>query len=195
MERGNGGTGILTTRTGLVIPSDLAFDDWADAGFRISRLVDSFAWCLGDWLIYGQERYERRYAETVERVGLEYQTLRNYAWIARKFPIGRRREELSFQHHTEVAALPEPEQDHWLDLAAEKGWSRNRLRIQLRNHRRAAQRADRKAAELPRVRVSTDRIDTWQKAAAELNTSLDAWIVQALDRAAAQALGATGGQR
>ncbi len=32
------------------------------------------------------------------------------AWVARRFPVSRRRDTVSFQHHAEVAALPEPEQ-------------------------------------------------------------------------------------
>jgi hypothetical protein len=38
----------------------------------------------------------------------------NYAWVARRFAMSRRRDTLSFGHHAEVAALPEPEQDFWL---------------------------------------------------------------------------------
>ena len=48
---------------------------------------------------------------------LDYQTLRNYAWVARRFPAGRRRAGVSFAHHAEVARLPEPEQDYWLRRA------------------------------------------------------------------------------
>ena len=43
---------------------------------------------------------------------LDYQTLRNYAWVARRFAMSRRRDTLSFGHHAEVPALPEPEQGY-----------------------------------------------------------------------------------
>ncbi|GGL20705.1 hypothetical protein [Mangrovihabitans endophyticus] len=55
----------MTTRVGLHFPSDLAFDTWEQAGHKISRLIDSSAWCLGDWLVYGQDRYADRYRNAV----------------------------------------------------------------------------------------------------------------------------------
>ena len=97
------------------------------------RIADSSAWCLGDWLIYGQHLYADRYRHAVAMAGLDYQTLRNYAWIARKFEPARRRAGLAFQHHVEVAALPPQVQDHWLDLAENFRWSRNELRKQIRD--------------------------------------------------------------
>ena len=69
------------------------------------------AWCLGDWLVFGEQAYAGRYRQAIERTSLDYQTLGNYAWVAKRFSLSRRRDELSFGHHSEVAALPEPEQD------------------------------------------------------------------------------------
>lgn len=81
----------------------------------------------------------------VEQTALVYQTLRNYAWVARRFPVSRRRDSLSFGHHAETAALPEPEQDFWLRKAAEQHWSRNQLRREIR----ASLRERRTAIALP----------------------------------------------
>jgi hypothetical protein len=39
--------------------------------------------------------------------GLDYQTLRNYAAVARRFELSRRRDNLSFHHHAELCALSE----------------------------------------------------------------------------------------
>jgi hypothetical protein len=106
---------ILTTRLGLLFPSLLTFSAWQQAGQQIHRLHDSSAWCLGDWLVYGQREYVSRYRTAIEAAGLDYQTLRNYAWVARSFDLGRRREKLSFQHHAEVASLSREEQDRaWM---------------------------------------------------------------------------------
>jgi hypothetical protein len=49
--------------------------------------------------------------------------------------MSRRRDKLSFQHHAEVAPLPEPDQDLWLNRAERLGWSLSELRRQLRNAR------------------------------------------------------------
>lgn len=132
---GTAGGRILATRIGLRFLPGVTFEQWADAGTKLARLVDSLAWCVGDWLVYGQERYNGRYAATAAVMGLDHQTLRDYAWVAGKFDTTRRRAGLSFQHHAEVASLPPGEQDVWLDRAEQHGWSRNRLRLQLREAR------------------------------------------------------------
>lgn len=94
--------------------------------------MSSSAWCLGDWLAYGQAAFSGRYRDALGQTSLDYQTLRNYAWVARRFPVSRRRDTLSFGHHAETAALPGPEQDFWLRKAAGQRWSRNQLRQEIR---------------------------------------------------------------
>jgi hypothetical protein len=174
---------VLTTRVGLQFPATLTFEQWAETGPKLARVIDAFAWCIGDWLVYGQERYESRYTEAIENVGLDYQTLRNYAWVARKFETARRRERLSFQHHAEVASLPPREQDAWLDRADEQGWSKSELRRQLREARSSAG-VDRADLALPRLYVERDRLETWRVAATHAGTDLTSWIVATLDQEA-----------
>ena len=173
---------ILTTPVGLAFPRDVTFESWEQAGQRISRIASSSAWYLGDWLVYGQDKYTGRYRRAVEAVGLDYQTLRNYAWISRKFEPSRRRSGLPFQHHAEVAALPPAEQDQWLDRAEREGWSRTALRRALRESRDPGSRSLR--AVMPRVSAASEAVDRWRRAATAANADFEAWIVTALDRAA-----------
>lgn len=56
-------------------------------------------------------------------------------WVARNFAASRRRDRLSFQHHAELASLPEHEQDCWLEQSRRFGWSRNELRRQVLTRR------------------------------------------------------------
>jgi hypothetical protein len=123
---------VLLPRSGLQLPRQLPFDAWLEVGRRLSAVASSSAWCLGDWLVYGETAFTGRYRDAIERTALDYQTLRNYAWVARKIPLSRRREKLSFGHHAEVAALPEPEQEYWLRKAQELQWSRNQIRHEVR---------------------------------------------------------------
>lgn len=178
----------MTTRVGLHFPPKVTFEQWAEAGMRLSGLVNSFAWCLGDWLVYGKENYESRYLEAIERVGLDYQTLRNYAWVTRRFPASRRRESLSFQHHAEVASLPVAEQDTWLDRAEQHGWSKSQLRQQVKVAREAGQPSGNTGLVLPRLQLEEDRLANWHVAAARTGTDLANWIVTTLDREAARTL-------
>jgi hypothetical protein len=184
-KRLNGGGQILTTRVGLQFPRELPFEVWEEAGPKLFRIVDSSAWCLGDWLVYGQDKYDDRYRRAIDEAGLDYQTLRNYAWIARKFAISRRRENLSFQHHAEVASLDDAAQDMWLDRAVEFGWSRNQLRKQVRCSRGAASLTA-GTSVISALRVDRASAEMWQKAADVASTELRQWIVATLDRAASE---------
>jgi hypothetical protein len=123
---------IFIPRTGMKLPKQLPYEKWLGIGRRLAAVSTSSAWCLGDWLIYGEDAYNGRYRDAIEQTSLDYQTLRNYAWVARRFPLYRRRDTLSFAHHAEVAGLSEPEQDFWLRKAAGLSWSRNRLRQEVR---------------------------------------------------------------
>ncbi|MFD9698208.1 LmbU family transcriptional regulator [Lentzea sp. NPDC059081] len=178
---------ILTTRVGLRLPDGLSFEAWEDAGPKLFRIVDSSAWCLGDWLVFGQNKYDDRYRRAIDKAGLDYQTLRNYAWVARKFELSRRRDALSFQHHAELASLEPREQDGWLDRAEEHGWSRNQLRRQLRDVRETEGAAG-GVSTIPALRVDQASAALWTRAADSADTELRQWIVTTLNQAAADAL-------
>lgn len=127
------GTHATVQKSGMVFPQNLSERSWEQIGANLRELMNSSAWWLADWLIYGEATYGwRRYKEAVERTGLDYQTLRNYAWVARRFEHDRRRDSLSFAHHAEVTRLSPPEQDYWLRKAEQQKWSRNELRRAVR---------------------------------------------------------------
>lgn len=193
---------VVTRRTGLQFPSRLSYPIWERIGKQISLISDSSAWWLGDWLIYGEKEYADRYRMAIEQTSLDYQTLRNYAWVARRYSIARRRDKLSFAHHAEVAALAEGEQDLWLRRAEQFGWSRNRLRRELRGagQPKPSQAVDTAAASdegkpgkpghkrgLTPVDVnvqlasSREQLERWELAARLQNSDLVNWMIQALE--------------
>lgn len=77
--------------SGLILPDRMSFDAWQQLGRRVFRVAGSSSWWIGDWLVYGEREYGRRYEKAVRDLSLDYQTLRNYTWVARKFPLSRRR--------------------------------------------------------------------------------------------------------
>jgi hypothetical protein len=177
-----------TTASSLQLRRGLTFDSWVGVGARIARISNASAWWLGDWLIYGERAYGGRYAEALETTQLDYQTLRNYAWVARSFEPSRRRAGVSFGHHAELAAHPEADQDLWLERAQRLAWSRNELRRQLRAAGRSITDADHDQAHTVRVPVTTDRERLWRQAAAAADQDLADWIAAAADEAAQAAL-------
>lgn len=162
----------------------LPYDEWRRAGARIVRMVNSSAWYLGDWLVYGETQYTDRYREAVESFGLNYQTLRNYAWVARRFPPSRRRDKLNFHHHMEVAKFSAEEQDHWLDQAIENRWSVQRLRQHLQQAQHGVPESPGKQQVVPKIKTDELRIERWHAAAKQASTSFEYWVVASLDRAA-----------
>ena len=183
------------SKIGLEVPRNLSFEAWIRLGEELSSFATSSAWCLGDWLIYGETFFSGRYQDAIERTSLDYQTLRNCAWIARKFPVYRRHDGLSFGHHAEVASLPEPEQDYWLRKAKSLGWSRNALRSQVRlslkerandagHENRNPPTKDAKIA----IHVTSEQLRDCEKAAETVRLPLNAWIARTLSAAAQEVL-------
>ncbi|MFI9584379.1 LmbU family transcriptional regulator [Streptomyces sp. NPDC052236] len=167
----------------LQLPEDLPLDTWCRIGDRILSVSDSSAWWIGDWLVFGQEKYRDRYKHAMKETSLDYQTLRNYAWVARKFLPSRRRDDLTFQHHMEVAALTEDEQDHWLNFAYRLKWSRNELRKQIK----ASTAPDEILEQTPDVQLHLKfdrrRFKRWEEAARESSQGLADWMSSVLDAA------------
>ncbi|MFF4224699.1 LmbU family transcriptional regulator [Streptomyces sp. L500] len=174
----------MRRRTALRIPSGISLDAWQHLGRQIQELSNSSAWWLGDWLIYGQSEFPNRYKHAIAQTSLDYQTLRNYAWVARRFDAGQRHAGLSFQHHAEVAGLPVDERDRWLLRAAENRWSRNELRRQVRAGRELPGRARAVPLEMTPDEVQRER---WQEAARYTGSDLQTWITAVLDDAAKSA--------
>lgn len=175
----------LTRRTGLTLPTRFSLHDWKRLGRQLFLISDSSCWWLGDWLVHGQDRYPDRYRQAVEETGLDYKTLRNYAWVTRRYPAAARHAGLSFQHHAEVASLPAVERDAWLIRAERENWSRNMLRRQLRAELAGASRADRPRKEVRlQLLTTSDRENAWATAAQRAGRDLADWIIHSLDQAA-----------
>jgi hypothetical protein len=194
---------VVVPRTGLVFPRRLPFAAWLGIGAQLAAVATSSAWCLGDWLVYGQAAYGGRYRDAIERTGLDYQTLRNYAWVAGRFELSRRRDTLSFGHHAEVAALPAPEQDFWLRKAEEFHWSTMRLRREVRaslaerEHRplglepagpATCQENGQGNPAMVRVSLARGALELCERAADLDGMTLHAWAAQTLERAARRSL-------
>ncbi|MEV0558607.1 LmbU family transcriptional regulator [Streptomyces sp. NPDC050597] len=179
---------VLTTKVGLHIPVGLAFEDWERAGRQLSGLLNSSSWWLGDWLIYGKDQYADRYERGIRAAGLQYQTLRNYAWVSRRFELHRRRPALSFQHHAELASLPAEEQEAWLDRAEQLKWNTKQLRNAIRAERAGTSQETSAVAATRRLAVPDNRLQWWHKAATHAGTELGEWVTATLDAAASQLL-------
>ena len=87
-----------------------------------------------DALLYGELRYGEEFSQveaTLDRLGLRRSpdTFRKYKWVARSVPPERRRDDLSFSAHQQVAGLDPAAQVELLQLAAEKRWGSRPLQV------------------------------------------------------------------
>jgi hypothetical protein len=176
------------TRTALLIAPGIAYSSWKHVGAQLALISDSSSWWLGDWIVYGQGQYGSRYRDALETTHLDYQTLRNYAWVARKFDPVRRRQALSFQHHLEVAGLAALDQDTWLDRAEINRWSKSQLRHHLKVGRIRADHPPVTVVDTLTISVESNRRKRWDQAAAADAHDLRTWILGALDEAATRVL-------
>jgi hypothetical protein len=123
------------TRTGLVPIGEPTFDDWQALGSFLKWIEDAIQWLIGDWVAYGEGRFEERVHQAVDVTEWQDDTILQYARVARQVPIENRTTDLTFSHHREVADLQPSDQKAWLQKAIDgqdgQRWTVQRLRGEL----------------------------------------------------------------
>lgn len=128
---------------GMTVEGSPTFEEWEKMGRWLSQAEGAVHFWLGDWVRYGEHRWGEKYAQAMDATSFAYQTIANDAWVASQVDISRRRENLPFSLHAEIASLPSEEQERWLDRAETgngeassdggvKPWTRAELRKELR---------------------------------------------------------------
>lgn len=137
-ETASGGArSVALTEVSWVARRQLSAGDWVRQGRTLGSLGRAVGWWLGDWLRYGAAHYGERYAMASRITGYDRQTLMNMTYVASRFETSRRRESLSFSHHAELAPLPQPEQESWLQRAEDEHLSVHALRSEIRRNDRS----------------------------------------------------------
>lgn len=116
---------FVLSSVGLSIPDDVTDAEMIDIGQWLRSLERSLQWHIGDWL----NRAERVWGEVYS--GLDqytYDTLKDYAYVARNVQLSVRTDNLSFGHHKLVAKLPIEGQKAWLEWAVRENASIEKMR-------------------------------------------------------------------
>lgn len=116
------------TMTSLRLPEGVSYEQYEALFGMWGKLHEMTCWVLGDLINYGDKVYGETYAQAAEATGLSEHTLSNYASVCSRIPRSRRRHELKFSVHAEVAYMPPAEQTKWLKTASENKWKRAELR-------------------------------------------------------------------
>ena len=115
---------------------DIDHGEWEAQGRWLGSISRCSQWWVGDWVRFGAAKYGEKYAQAAELSGYDEHSLRNMAYVTSRFAeLSRRRDNLSFSHHSELAALRAAEQDEWLERAEREKLSVSALRTVLRRER------------------------------------------------------------
>ena len=178
----------LATRPGLPgrlredgydLPAGLTYERWLEIGETLQQMERSVQWWLGDWWNYGERHYGQMASQASkdhieDATGYTYHTVRRAGYTAERIAPERRRSNLTFAHHAEVAPLPVPDQQRLLDQAEQNNWNRYQLRDAVRVDKELAKRR----AEAMVGEVGTDEPMVWIPTVEQL-TDEARWLLDA----------------
>jgi N6-adenosine-specific RNA methylase IME4 len=117
-------TNLLNDTRGRILPNgwqppdDLSETEWRAIGNKFGHAERSLLWVIGDWWNAYKPEWGARADFFKDRwQGPAHQTCVNASNVSKRFDFNRRRLNLTFAHHAEVAALPPAEADELLDWA------------------------------------------------------------------------------
>lgn len=110
----------------LTLP-DLTIIEWLQAGRSLVAMKNSINWWLGDWLVYGENKFGDEIYNYLNH-DLAYKTILTIKKVCRAFPPDKRKGELSFSHHAVIAYIKDDEERFkYLDVAIEEKLSKDML--------------------------------------------------------------------
>jgi N6-adenosine-specific RNA methylase IME4 len=126
------------TATGLTVKGRPSYEEHQGVGDFIQRSVRASGFWMADWLRYGESRadWSDRLDQAVESTGLSEGHLKNIRRVAKIEP-SRRRDDVEFSLHAEVAGMKPNEQTDWLEQCALHGWTQRELRLNIRADRKS----------------------------------------------------------
>ncbi len=137
--------GVRLTATGFELTDpNLPLETWLRIGRMLGHIHRTSNWWIGDWIIKGEALYGEEAAQGVEAsvsdryneaeriTGLGHRTLMSIVYVCQSIARSRRRSELGFWIHKEVAKLDPDEQKRWLKEAVDNKWGTEEIVAALR---------------------------------------------------------------
>ena len=125
------------TPTGLTFVGKPPMDVCGDLSEFLKILDTGVAWIIGDYINGVESFYGEQASQLVDAANLSESSAKVYRWVCSKVAPTYRREELTFAHHQEVAALEPSQQKVWLQKAIDGDdgvkWTAARLRREIKN--------------------------------------------------------------
>lgn len=110
--------GLAYQPTRLVLGKRLTLEQALEIAQGLGAMAHGHQWWIGDLLYEVEKRFGDEEGHKVEAaLAIAPQTALNYRWVASRVEASRRREELTWSHHAEVARLEPEHQDAALEHA------------------------------------------------------------------------------
>ena len=112
---------------GLRLPIDTTRDEYEALGYALGAAHRAIQFAGGDYILEGEKLFGQEAYQLQESLGISEEQRRQWVRVAERIPLERRRPELRWAHHREVAALEPAEQDAWLEKAVLNGWTKGEM--------------------------------------------------------------------
>lgn len=119
--------GFTLSENGLHPIGTPSFHQWEAVGSFIKRSHKSVKFWQGDWLNYGEDNYPE-WSQYFDESESDSESMRKEKWVAKRIPPERRKPQLSWSHHEEVADLEPEDQDLMFTQAIENKLSIHKFR-------------------------------------------------------------------
>ena len=130
-----GGRGDVPDASDLSAQLDLDIERCEAIARFLGDLHEMSKWCIADLMLQAEARFGEAAYQIAAATKRSPGTLANWCRVASRVPPSRRRGELSFSTHAEVASLALDEQRELLDVAVAQDWSSHDMRDVVRERR------------------------------------------------------------
>ena len=130
--------GFTFRAAALEADADVTIEQYTAGGHFVLFTEAASPFWLADWLLLGEDHpaWQDQIQQAVDFGGRSPEVLDRYKWVAQNVPPVRRRHELSFEHHVQVAQLMPEDQDELLADAVFRRWTVAQLRQEVRARKR-----------------------------------------------------------
>lgn len=118
-------------KTSLKFKRDITQSEWMRVFKSLKTIEGCVQFWIGDCLAYRQQRWGM-YDDVAEETGYSKQAIKDIKWVSENVESSLRKDNLSFNHHKEVAALPPERQKYFLQKAVDEKLSVRDLREAIR---------------------------------------------------------------
>lgn len=122
-------TQLRNKTLGLTLDENTTASEWAEIGKKLLIGNKVLNWCIGDWLVFGEEK---NYATLSSELGFDEGYLRNLKWVAKEFPLSSRRDSISHKHYQILAPLEKADRNEWLNKITKEKLSTRELTMRVR---------------------------------------------------------------